>query len=350
MEQNVSLYFTNGSSDKEYHAQLEKKGEGFVVNFQYGRRGGTLKSGTKTKEPVSLEKAIKVYNSLVKSKTSKGYTEGESGAKFQGNVDKTDSGLAPQLLNELKSEAELIQFINDDNYYAQEKFDGERRMARKTTQKTEGVNKKGVVIALTEDIVNSLTEPCIVDSEQVGNNLHVFDLRSYKGVKIESEPYDKRLEFMKQAADNFGDNVQVVYTAKTKEEKQALLKELQDNNREGIVFKHKDHKYEEGRPNSGGYVFKYKFYKTATVRVSSHTEGKRSVHMEMLNEGKVVNVGKVTIPANKEIPNVGEFVEVRYLYAYKGGSLYQPTYLGKRNDQDETDIRLKQLVYKAEAA
>jgi bifunctional non-homologous end joining protein LigD len=34
----VSLYFKNGSSDKEYHATLEPKDDGFVVNFAYGRR------------------------------------------------------------------------------------------------------------------------------------------------------------------------------------------------------------------------------------------------------------------------------------------------------------------------
>ena len=353
MEQQVSLYFTNGASDKEYHAQLQQSGEGYVVNFQYGRRGGTLKDGTKTKEPVSLEKAQKVYEKLVKSKTSKGYTQGESGVKFQGTSNKTDSGLTPQLLVELKTQAELVQYMNDDNYYAQEKKDGERRMAKKTTQETVGINKKGLVVALTENIANSLTEPCIVDSEQVGNQLYVFDLRSYKGVKIEDEPYSKRLEFLNQAAESFGDNVEVVYTAKTKEEKEKLLKELQEGNREGIVFKHKDHKYEEGRPNSGGFVFKYKFYKTATVRVAEHTEGKRSIQMEMLDGDNALRGGKVTIPPNKDIPNIGEYVEVRYLYAFsvrEGGSLYQPTFLGERNDQNETDIDISQLVYKPEVA
>jgi hypothetical protein len=33
----------------------------------------------------------------------------------------------------------------------------------------------------------------------------------------------------------------------------------------------------------------------------------------------------------------GSLVEVRYLYAYPGGSLYQPVYLGERNDVDTAD-------------
>lgn len=31
----ASLYYREGSSDKEYHAHLESSGEGFVVTFAY---------------------------------------------------------------------------------------------------------------------------------------------------------------------------------------------------------------------------------------------------------------------------------------------------------------------------
>jgi len=68
----------------------------------------------------------------------------------------------------------------------------------------------------------------------------------------------------------------------------------------------------------------------------------------MLEGTKVTRVGKATIYPNREVPDVGSYVEIKYLYAYKGGSLYQPIYLGERNDQDESDIGLEQLVYKAD--
>jgi bifunctional non-homologous end joining protein LigD len=48
-------------------------------------------------------------------------------------------------------------------------------------------------------------------------------------------------------------------------------------------------------------------------------------------------VGNVTIPANHALPKVGDLVEVRYLYHYPGGSLYQPIYLGSRSDKDLPD-------------
>jgi len=39
---------------------------------------------------------------------------------------------------------------------------------------------------------------------------------------------------------------------------------------------------------------------------------------------------------------------VRYLYAYPGGSLYQPVYLGKRDDIDADACIIRQLKFKAE--
>lgn len=71
----ISLFFTEGSSDKVYHAQLEPKNDGFVVNFQYGRRGATLQAGTKTADPLPYDKAKKIYDKLVAEKKGKGYTE-----------------------------------------------------------------------------------------------------------------------------------------------------------------------------------------------------------------------------------------------------------------------------------
>jgi bifunctional non-homologous end joining protein LigD len=66
--------------------------------------------------------------------------------------------------------------------------------------------------------------------------------------------------------------------------------------------------------------------------------------------GDWVDVGNVTIPPNKEVPAVGALVKVRYLYAFKGGSLYQPVYIGERDDIAKSACTLSQLKFKAEAA
>ncbi len=75
----ITLYYRQGSSDKVYHAGIESKDSGYVVNFAYGRRGTTLTTGTKTSTAVDYEAARAIYDKLVKAKTAKGYTSGEDG-------------------------------------------------------------------------------------------------------------------------------------------------------------------------------------------------------------------------------------------------------------------------------
>lgn len=57
----------------------------------------------------------------------------------------------------------------------------------------------------------------------------------------------------------------------------------------------------------------------------------------------------MTIPANHSIPKPGDAVECRFLYAYReSGSIYQPVYLGEREDIRYTECITDQLKYKAE--
>ena len=57
-------------------------------------------------------------------------------------------------------------------------------------------------------------------------------------------------------------------------------------------------------------------------------------------------MGNVTVPANQDIPAAGDIIEVGYLYAYPGGSLFQPIYRGKRSDMNISDCTTGQLKYK----
>ena len=72
-----------------------------------------------------------------------------------------------------------------------------------------------------------------------------------------------------------------------------------------------------------------------TVICTRRIVGNASVALAMAttNNG-MVEVGNVTIPVNFSVPPVAALVAIRYLYAYPGGSLYQPVYLGERTDVD----------------
>lgn len=70
------LEYREGTSDKVYEIDLCEVAAGqFVVNFRYGRRGSTLRDGTKTALPVDRRQAEVVFDKLVASKVKKGYRD-----------------------------------------------------------------------------------------------------------------------------------------------------------------------------------------------------------------------------------------------------------------------------------
>lgn len=345
--QSASLYFKEGSSDKEYHAQILESEKGFLVNFQYGRRGAALQTGTKTSSPVTKPEAEKIFNKLVKEKTSKGYTPSETGQTFSGTEYTTKkSNIAVQLSNPITTESELESYLKDDSMLAQEKYDGERRAAEKNTA-TVGINRKGLEVQLPEKTANSIITKGIFDGEIIGEHLYLFDILKLESKDLTKLPTTERIKTLESV--KFGSNVTIVKTAYTEAEKRSLLKAVQDKGGEGIIFKKKSAPYNSGRPASGGNSIKYKLYKTATFIVSSITKAKRSVGLTVLDQNTEVEVGKVTIPPNFSVPAVGALVEVRYLYANKGGAVYQPVYLGERSDLDKESATIDQLEYKQPA-
>jgi len=70
---NISLFFQEGTSDKEYHLQVETQNGGYVVNFQFGRRGKHLQTGSKTPQPVPHEEALEIRDAVLREKLNKGY-------------------------------------------------------------------------------------------------------------------------------------------------------------------------------------------------------------------------------------------------------------------------------------
>ncbi len=236
----------------------------------------------------------------------------------------------------------MEEFITNDEYIAQEKKDGERRLVI-SDKKIIGLNKKGTEVPLPDTIINSIIGgECILDGEIIGDKLFVFDIISTEETRAMS--CVERLALL--GVMTFGPGIEVVETAYTTAQKRDLYERLLKENKEGIVFKKKNAPYKHGRPASGGDQLKFKFYKTATFVVANVTKNKRSVGLELISGSDRVFMGKVTIPPNHDVPEIGELIEVRYLYAYRGGAVFQPTYLGKRPDSDLTDCTMVQIIYK----
>jgi bifunctional non-homologous end joining protein LigD len=348
--QTVSLYFKQGSSDKEYHASIAPQDGGYVVNFAYGRRGTTLQTGTKTNAPVDLDSATQIWSKLVTEKKAKGYTEGEAGTPYQ-NTEKENrvTGILPQLLNPI-DESEVQALIDNDNWCAQEKFDGKRILLEKCGPAIHGINRKGLLVGLPSPMVaaaRAFQGDFIMDGESIGETLHVFDLLTLNGEDLRATPYHARATALLNLVGSAQQgHILYVETAWSRSEKRDLLTTLRERNKEGIVFKHTDALYVPGRPNSGGTQLKHKFYATLSALVGT-VNAKRSIEIKLFNEKGLVSAGNVTIPANQNIPKVGEVVEVRYLYAFRESRcVYQPVYLGVRSDVLQTACLTSQLKFK----
>ena len=348
------LFYKEGSSDKVYQVQLEAKGSNWVVNYQYGRRGSTLTEGTKTDSPVEYEKAAKIFQAAITSKKAKGYTEDVSGKVFaMSHNEVNNTGVVPQLLNNVE-ESELNAYIADKGWMMQQKYDGKRMMIRKRGNKIEAINRRGLTCGFP-DVIKTELERCdhdfLIDGECVGEVYYAFDYLEEDKEDLRPLFAMERYEYLLTAFGDRGDSVQVVPTAFTAREKRVMLESIRADNYEGVVLKRAEAPYKPGRPNKLGDQLKFKFVATADVIVTAVND-KRSVAMAVYPDGRksdqsLVNIGNCTIPPNHDIPQVDDVIEVRYLYAYPNGALYQPIYLGPRTDKDARSCKINQLKYKA---
>ncbi len=351
MEQ-ITLYYRNGPSDKVYQAGIQPRDGGHVVTFAYGRRGATLTSGTKTPAPVDYCKAKAIYDKLVRDKTAKGYTPGESGTPYQDSGQEAQaSGILPQLLNAIEA-PEAARLIQDSRWLMQEKFDGRRLLIRRSATGVEGINRNGLVVALPQIIaqaVEALYGWFILDGESLGDVFVAFDIIEINDSDLRSMPCQERLFQLSELIKTDGPHLRTAETASSTVAKAAMLERLKTAGKEGVVFKRHDALYVAGRPASGGSALKLKFYETASFLVSQINE-RRSVCLALVDDDTPVNAGNVTIPPNHDVPAPGDIVEVRYLYAFReSGCVYQPVYLGKRQDVSRSECAVSQLKFKPAA-
>ena len=256
----------------------------------------------------------------------------------------------PQLLNPI-GEEQIERYLVDDSWWMQQKFDGKRMLLRKSGKEVFAANRRGLSIGLPKRITQAvlmLACDCVLDGEAVGEIFHAFDLLNKDDRDYRGNSYARRYEALVDLIDPVASNqLRYAQTATDAGTKQAMLQQLRAQKHEGVVFKDRTAPYTAGRPASGGAQLKCKFYATASCIVAQVNAGRRSVGLQLLDGGKRLAVGNVTIPPNQAVPLAGTVVEVRYLYAYPGGSLYQPVYLGQRDDIDREDCRLAQLKYRA---
>lgn len=335
----VSLVCTFGGSDKEYHASLINKGDLWQIDFMYGRRGSCLKTGVKPEKPTEYAVAKKMFDSLVKSKLKDNYVlvgdfapQIVDGSKYEVVI----QGHEPQLLDSIK-ESDLEFYLSSPLWGAQEKKDGERRQfSWCSSYGYLGSNRKSKPVPIPLEFEKSALmifgkeRKFHIDGEIIGESLFAFDILALDS-DLRQIAFDERFKILEKCLGNIADNtLTIVPLAKSESEKRTLLQSIIESNGEGIVFKRLDSQYFERS-------LKFKLYDDATVIVTG-INLQRSVSIGVLgDEDEIIKVGNLTIPPNKDIPSVGSLLDVKYLYYYSGGSLYQPTYIKLREDKDVPD-------------
>ncbi|MFX4299879.1 WGR domain-containing protein [Pseudosulfitobacter pseudonitzschiae] len=348
------LYFTEGASDKVYNAQLEQDPDGWSVKFQFGRRGKPLKDNIKA-SGIPYDEAHDIYEKLVSSKTKKGYTEEVSGAvfsssEFAGQV----TGFRPQLLNEVTLE-EALEL--DDTWLAQEKHDGERRGMKWDGQRAIYSNRSGLETGVQQPVDDAFSELAKIignslelDGEDMGDHLVIFDVLQHP--EISTGTFSERADILAALAKTIEDAglekiLKVDIPMPLPEFISQRLGFLETGGAEGFVARKADSLNVPGKPSSGGEALKIKFWADCTCRVTEGRVGKSSVGIELLDEDSTWQpVGNVTVTAANR-PRIGDLIDVKYLYAYEGGSLFQPSFKSVRTDIPETDCTFSQLKYKS---
>lgn len=366
----IDLHFMGGGSDKVYHLTLAEEDGEFVVAFAYGRRGSTLNTGTKYKGPLK-HKAVAAFVKVRDEKTGKGYMQtGTNGVAGFPPLGASGSGpastplktpkivscpLGPCLASPTSEEPDVAAapYLADDAWVLQEKFDGERLRVLRAPGAVHylGFNRKGVELPLTPAVQEELQllavpNGVLLDGEFVNNVFHAFDCvlldkDNHKVVEDFRQRRERLTDLLGVRA--MGSPVQVVRTYEGVEAKTRMYQRIKAAIGEGVVFKLADSEYEEAR--SANWV-KVKFVERATCLVVGHNDVS-SVQLGLLDAaGDVIPVGNVTVPTGRAKPDVDSLIEVQYLYAYKGGSLYQPVLIGPRTDINRDECTLEQLKFK----
>jgi len=369
-----------GGRSAEYILELKREGGGYIVAYQYGKIGSTLRSGLNknTKVPQSWAVAAKAYNATLTEKVGEGYV-GEGQGSFAGeapeSVDEAgddellpdeddmedpdfyepEAADAPQLPTSFGAcelltpitEREAMRYIKSDDYLAQVKEDGDRQGICKRNGAIFGVNRKGQPVQLRPEVAAEYAkldaDTFLLDGETVNGSV-VWDVLQLDGADLRQRPYSERLDALRGLVGSGRGLVRVVRSWEGAAEKSKAVLDLHAAGAEGVVFKLKSAPW---KPGISGSHLKLKFWKSVTARVTptvvrKHMD-KNSVALELFDGERWQLVGHVSVNG-KDRPKIGELVEIRYLNFQR--ALYQTELLRVRTDVDEGAATMAQLQHK----
>lgn len=380
---------------KDYMVRMYQDGKEFTVTIAFGPAGRLSQSSNKYQGPDQAT-AKRIFDAAVKAKLrgsgssvygivhqqdhSGNITNAPAQSPTKAKAPNAKSPFDCQNLSVIDSEDQLRVMLASGDYLIQGKADGERLSILREYDKASKVgstaffNKANVTSKVDMNLSNPMLNELItllgrigdptsifLDGEIVaGNVYYLFDLLiDGSGTDITSLSYlerFKRLEAMVAPSFEYLKLIPTALPSQGFDAQWDFYQKIKANNGEGVVL-HNIHSPHE--PGKGKNHWKFKFKERSTCIVSSIGEnGLRSVGLQMLtvpmswaDDVALVDVGNVTIPANHDIPNPGDLVDVEYLYKYFDGAFIQPVYKGVRTDVLKEECTLSQVRrYKTEMA
>lgn len=256
--------------------------------------------------------------------------------------------------------ADVPKYIADPAYVFQQKVDGIRGVLVVEPGKQPWfASKKGD--RLVSSTAAKTTGPMLakmpatpdgspayrVEGEILDGKFHVFDMVV---VGQESTDYDTRkamADAWVEAVSGVMPQVTALPTARTAAEKQALWDKVLASGAEGVMMKRRDAGYTGGQRVS--HTLKAKITATADVVVLERNRGGKDNAVFGLRNaaGDVIEIGTVSTGGKDKALgqiNVGDVLELEYLWATPSGTLTQPRIVRKRPDKNPGDAtQLDQL-------
>jgi ATP-dependent DNA ligase len=267
------------------------------------------------------------------------------------------------------SPAEVERLMSSDKWAAETKLDGVRCVAEISNGVATLMNRNGKPLAAASTnahrpAIKKALEAAfgeglwVVDGEIMSDGHYwLFDVILADSMHDARAPLHERRETLEAMATLFSWDapdslIRVVTQAVDAQDKQMLLDSIIRIGGEGVMLKHVDAPYAIGKRVRTG--LKLKLTKTVDAVVTERdSDDHTNAHLAVYKDGVLVDIGKCSM-LGKADAQVGDVVEVKFLYVGANGRLYQPRMLRIRDDKLPGECLYSQLdnchVNKAVAA
>lgn len=251
----------------------------------------------------------------------------------------------------------LADELQDNDWWAEQKLDGQRYMVRWADDELTAYNRNGVELNVPDHLRSDFTEDMfgkyewIFDGELLEDGSYwIFDILYCGTQSVTDWPLLRRRNVLdKIFAEWPATHCHLVRVAKTKEEKFELLWDLISSRAEGVILKNRTAKYVMGKRVKS--VMKSKFVREldAIVMELDRDDKPLAVTIGLYFGDEVLEVSGLKVGGidrnSDAFPKVGDVVEVGYLYATDDNKLTQPTFKRVRTDKAPEECTSDQLQH-----